>query len=207
MITTEATPAHLNYTVTFTGLKFDFRNPTCRMVDIRDIAHALARQCRYNGHTRDLFTTAEHCVRSSWEAPPQLKFDMLMHDAAETWIGDFISPIKSLMLMRFDVDPDLAVQVSDYEDRILKVVALKYGGPILPLHPVVKEIDTRMVFTERRDQFRAQKFLWPVDIKYPSLKPFDQDLSIAWTPQQAEQMFLKTFNHLAVSPIPVASMN
>ena len=47
----------------------------------------------------------------------------------------------------------------------------------------------------------------PRDIKYPSLKPFDQDLSIAWTPQQAEQMFLKTFNHLAVSPIPVASMN
>ena len=67
---------------------------------IEDIAHALAYQCRYNGHCNRFYSVAEHCVLVSREVE---KFTMnkgaalagLLHDASETWLGDTISPNKT----------------------------------------------------------------------------------------------------------------
>ena len=35
---------------TVSGVEFDFANPTPDMINIGDIAHALDRICRFNGH-------------------------------------------------------------------------------------------------------------------------------------------------------------
>jgi hypothetical protein len=186
--------SHMNYTVTFSGRRFDFRNLSSNEICIGDIAHSLARQCRYNGHTRDLYTTAQHSVCGSWEAPDELKLAFLMHDSTEFVIGDVISPIKCLMLMNLGWDQntmDLR-EINDYEDQIMRVISHQLDVP-MPTDPLIQEIDIRMVFTERRDQFCPQNFVWPIDIKYPTLTPFDQDLSRAWTPEEAEAMFIKTY--------------
>ncbi len=80
---------------TFTGRRV---NPTCVLVediDIADIAHSLARQGRFNGHTTGFISVADHCVRvhdmlyEDGYGP-----EGLMHDAAEAYLGDIIRPLK-----------------------------------------------------------------------------------------------------------------
>ena len=50
---------------TFTGRQFFPLDPDPQDIDIVDIAHSLAMQCRYNGHTDRFYSVAEHCVHVS----------------------------------------------------------------------------------------------------------------------------------------------
>lgn len=75
-------------------------------VSIDDIAHSLSMQCRYNGHLPFFYSVAEHSVLVSREmnrimresanraATATEKMAGLLHDAAETYFGDLVSPVK-----------------------------------------------------------------------------------------------------------------
>lgn len=94
---------------TMTGNRFFPQDPrpfdfTCR---IDEIAEALAKQPRFNGHTPGVFYgVAEHSVLvSRWAytiAPRGLKMLAaqrgLFHDTPEAYIGDVAKPIKDLLL-------------------------------------------------------------------------------------------------------------
>ena len=80
---------------TFSGRRVDPLNLRAEDVDIKDIAHALARQCRFNGHCAGYLSVAAHSVRVHdllAGTPHQLWG--LLHDAAETYLGDMIRPMK-----------------------------------------------------------------------------------------------------------------
>ena len=47
---------------TWSGRMFWPLDPRDDEVDICDIAHALAHQCRFGGHCRRFYSVAEHCV-------------------------------------------------------------------------------------------------------------------------------------------------
>ena len=99
-----------NWFQTFTGKLVRAENPTPDAIDIQDIAHALSMTCRFGGHCRDFYSVAEHSVlvaqfgdlgdhdRTSL-SPGYLdrKLALLLHDAAEAYIGDIITPVKSLL--------------------------------------------------------------------------------------------------------------
>lgn len=84
---------------TFTGLRVDPLNMEPEDVDILDIAHALSRQCRYNGHTGGFLSVARHSI---WVAQRLQEKGFarrsvltgLLHDAAEAYLGDMIRPLK-----------------------------------------------------------------------------------------------------------------
>ena len=85
---------------TFTGKKVDILCPTPEMVDIEDIAHALSMTCRFGGHCREFYSVAEHSVlveqmgRYSLHcSDPRIIMLLLLHDAAEAYIGDIITPV------------------------------------------------------------------------------------------------------------------
>src|ERR1700744_4853571 len=83
---------------TFTGKKFSPLAPRPEDVDIRDIAHALAMKCRFNGHCSPFYSIAEHSVRVSWLLEQQGKREALwglMHDAADAYLPDLGAPIKN----------------------------------------------------------------------------------------------------------------
>lgn len=63
-------------------------------VDIRDIAHALARQCRYNGHVEAFLSVARHSINVAERLPKGLQLAGLLHDAAEAYLGDLPRPLK-----------------------------------------------------------------------------------------------------------------
>lgn len=180
----------VDYIVTYTGKIFDFRNPAPEMVCIEDIAHSLAYQCRYTGHTRRFYSVAQHCVlmaRSSDLPGEPLK--KLLHDAAEAYIGDMASPWKSLLWVEF---PNYYRTVKYVERKIQKIIGEALGVD-LSYSAEVKEGDIRMAATEIWDLMPVMPpgFVWGIDCSNPSKKSI-----ISWGPEFSEQQFLVTYYRL-----------
>lgn len=82
------------FTKTISGKVINLRNPDISCIDIDDIAHGLARICRFNGQVQDWYSVAEHSVKVSEDVPDDWKLEALMHDASEAYIQDIIRPLK-----------------------------------------------------------------------------------------------------------------
>ena len=68
--------------------------------DVEDIAHALAFNCRYNGHTKRFYSVAEHSILVSVlmeEFKLGSPLEGLLHDATEAYLTDVPAPFKSLL--------------------------------------------------------------------------------------------------------------
>jgi len=129
----------MSYMIVLSGKKVDLLEPNASQISIKDIAVSLSRQCRFNGHSVRFYSVAEHSIRMSNEMPWAFKLQALLHDAAEAYVGDLISPIK-WELPKF----------KKMEDRIYSVIAEKYQLP-LKIQDTIKEADMRMLATEKRD--------------------------------------------------------
>jgi 5'-deoxynucleotidase YfbR-like HD superfamily hydrolase len=131
-------------------------------VDIEEIAHALSMLCRFNGHCREFYSVAQHSVLIAQALPPDLALVGLLHDATEAYCGDMIRPLKRSMPAYREV-----------EDRIWSVIAERFGLP-QELPPDVKEADTRMLQTERRDLLAPHRWRWMEDqIADDTALPYD----------------------------------
>lgn len=92
---------------TLSGKEINPYAPKAEDIDIRDIAHALSMQCRFNGHVPRFYSVAEHSVLVSDLLPDNLKLAGLLHDAAEAYLGDVISPIKVNMANYLDLEAQM----------------------------------------------------------------------------------------------------
>lgn len=103
---------------TSSGARFSLSTPEFE-TDV--IAHALGMCVRYNGHVREFYSVAEHCVLVAmlmerfYGGDP---FEGLMHDALEAYLTDVPSPIKRFL-------PDYK-ELDDYLDAKLRA---HYGLP------------------------------------------------------------------------------
>ncbi len=118
---------------TFTQRRVDPLALTVDDIEIEDIAHSLANLCRWNGHCKPYYSVAQHCVEvARWLQRHKQSIQTvrwgLMHDAAETYLGD-ISRFKP-NLPNFDV----------WELYILQRVSEKFGLP-WPIPSIVWEAD------------------------------------------------------------------
>lgn len=87
----------LEFIQTYSGLAFSLRDPRPEQVNLDDICHSLAMQCRFTGHVKEFYSTAEHSILVAsivQQGHPSLVFDALMHDAAEAYISDLSTPLK-----------------------------------------------------------------------------------------------------------------
>lgn len=127
-----------------TGTLVDLEHPSPDVIFLEDVAHALSMACRYAGHVANFYSVAEHCLlverlgcgdvalpaemaASRWaffmvdEAGVPVvgrreRLSFLLHDAAEAYLGDVTSPLKSLL-------PDYR----SIEGRWQEVIEVKYG--------------------------------------------------------------------------------
>jgi hypothetical protein len=180
---------------TYIGYPFVPMNPHPDHVDIRDIAIALSREARYNGHTHssEPYSVAQHCVLISRVLPKKLKFAGLMHDAAEAYCKDLTWSIKSGLPEYKAIETPIEIAIS------------QRFGLAFPHHPEVKVADNRMLATEKRDLMGTEPKPWrqPGD-EMPA--PYDMGIH-AWSHREARFQFLETFNRLCdpkdkVSPYP-----
>lgn len=78
---------------------FDPTSPTADDLCMEDIAHALARICRANGHLREFYSVARHSLHAAYEAKERgfgvrVQLLALLHDSAESYIGDMTRPLR-----------------------------------------------------------------------------------------------------------------
>lgn len=144
----------MSWIQTYTGKKFDVRQPRPEDVCWLDIAHSLAQQCRFNGHTKHFYSVAQHCYLMSLHIPPQFALYALLHDAAEAYIGDMPEPVKQLF-------PEFTVM----EDMLLSCIYKAAGipEPSAEALAAVKEYDLRMLLTEKQQLLGESPEPWLVD--------------------------------------------
>lgn len=169
--------------MTKSGTRFYFQRPTPEMVNIYDIAFALAGINRFTGHTR--VTVAQHSVVGSYQVPPWFALEFLMHDAGEAYINDVNRPLKNVLGRKY----------RRIADRINRVIRAKYGLPLTKSDPV-HLVDRRMCLTENRDHMSNQGIDWK---GYRHVEPFHSITIQAWTAEYAEQAFMRRFHELTTS--------
>jgi hypothetical protein len=82
---------------TRSGKQVSLLNPQADTICIEDIAHSLSMQCRFNGHTRQFYSVAQHCVLLSDLVPQDCAGLALMHDAGEAYTGDITTPVHQCL--------------------------------------------------------------------------------------------------------------
>lgn len=163
----------MTWVQTVSGIPFDLLDPKPDMVRVEDIAHALSRIARFNGHTHsEPYSVAHHSMLvadllASWGAPPAIVREGLLHDAAEAYYGDIVSPLKRAMVAGICRD------VSDFEmvaERVDLVVRKTLGLNPDQSH-LVRRADLVALAIERRDLFGACERDWHLGEYAPTSAP------------------------------------
>jgi uncharacterized protein len=169
------------------GKQFFHRNPSPESIDIADIAHALACQCRFSGHVREPYSVAQHSVLASQLVPAEDALWALLHDAAEAYVVDLPRPMKQLPEMAF---------YRELEKRAMEAICVRFDLP-MEMPASVKRADEILLITEQRDLMGPQIEPWAV-----TAEPLPYRL-IPWPWYTAELQFLKRFRELdAARPAP-----
>lgn len=165
---------------TYSGVAFDVENIRPESIRIEDIAHALANQCRYNGHTTRFYSVAEHSVLVARNCRTD-RLAGLLHDAAEAYLSDIPAPIKPLI-----------PAFGELEDRILAAVYDRFGLP--PGIPAeVKRVDRAILTDERAALMRPCERDWGEMM--PALGIDGWTLGVC--PEIAEMEFLAAFREIS----------
>lgn len=149
-----------NYVVTYTGTRFYPFDPRPEEIFIEDIAHSLSMQCRYNGHSEKFYSVAEHSVHVSHFCDNKLWG--LLHDAAEAYIGDLITPLKT---------SEGFGAYRKAEARIMKAVCKRFDLP-QEMPEDVKKYDNVLLATEIRDLgLNIKSGFYPLGFKINPMPP------------------------------------
>jgi hypothetical protein len=171
---------------TFSGREVWPLDPRPEDLCIEDIAHALALQCRFGGHTRQHYSVAEHSVRGLEALPnrvPSSERAFLLHDAAEAYLVDIPSPLKRELCCAW---------YREVEAQWERCIEVRFGlGRFALASPDVKHADEVMLATEQRD-LRTKppppRPGMPAPLPHPILQP------MRW--EAAERTFLQEFERL-----------
>ena len=149
----------------------DLQNPTPDMVRLDDISFSLHNQCRYNGHTK-FYSVAEHSVIAARLAFADKRSKeevraVLMHDAAECYLGDVSRPLK--LYLR-------SIGVTIYDELTAKwdaAIGERFDIDFAKHHDVIKHYDFILMKAEK------ERF-WPEDTEEWSCLDNIPDRDINW---------------------------
>lgn len=162
------------------GNNFDFVNLEENTFSIEDIAHGLSNVCRFGGQCDRFYSVAQHSVLVSTLVPRDLALAALLHDAAEAFMGDITSPLKSLL-------PDYRALERSVETMILSRFGIKG-----PLDPKIKHADMIALATEERDLMPNHTDQWEI---LRGVHPLPYRIK-PQSPAKAYRHFMARFNDL-----------
>lgn len=175
----EEAARHGDWMQTATGRQFWPVDPRADEIEIEDIAHALAMQCRYAGHCMRFYSVAEHSVLLSRAVSAENAMWALMHDASEAYLVDVPRPLKPFL-----------PGYREAEDAVMRAVAERFGlSPDMPRE--VKVADGRILADEAGQNMATPPVPWaytgePLGIKLQY-----------WSPEEAKRHFLNEFEALS----------
>lgn len=163
----------MTWILTQSGQQFDLLRPTAAMINPVDIAHALSRLCRFNGHTRAHYSVAQHSLIVASLVPVEHQLVALLHDATEAYIGDMTRPLKAVMPEYQYVERQIWLAVCDRFD-------IQIDLPVC-----VKESDMVALATERRDLMPEHPGEWDC---LRGVKPMKETI-VPFSAESASMMF------------------
>lgn len=180
-----------SWITTYSGRRFFPADPMPDEVCVEDIAHALSNVCRFGGHCASFYSVAQHSVLVSEIVPPHLALNGLMHDAAEAYVGDLVSPIK-WHLRKLDRGRDSVFDL--IESAVAVAISKRLSLPRLSREEdaLVKRADLVALATERRDLLRPDGSEWPCLI---GIEP-DPRAIVPQDPRSAKLLFRSRFEWL-----------
>lgn len=162
---------------TFKGLEMNVFKPKKKNIEIEDIAHALSHICRFAGHTNKFYSVAQHsilCAVMAMGREPVFMLKVLLHDAAEAYIGDLASPIKTKIKYYKKIDNNLS-----------SVIFRKFGLTISSKDKAdIKKIDNVAV------QIEWFQYMVKKPLVHQPLPVFDYDI------KKSKEMFIYLFKHI-----------
>lgn len=169
---------------TFTGKKFHLLDPHPDEIDIRDIAHSLAMQCRFTGHVKHHYSVAQHSIYVSQIVPPEDALWGLLHDASEAYMSDLNRPLKYFT----PIGPLYLQQ----EAKVMQALTLVFGiERTMPAS--VHKADGMLLYAEK-EQLLNDSISW--NVKWGGdTTPADIKIE-RWSLGRAEQEFLDRFDEL-----------
>lgn len=134
----------MNTYTTHSGQVLDLNFIKPENVSIKDIAHSLSFQCRFNGHTNRFYSVAEHSLvlrdlvrEESGIQNLNRRMAAILHDAAECYLGDITKPVRE----RVFISPS-------HEDQILRTIFDSFGVPFSSLDEELKAMDNDLCIVE-----------------------------------------------------------
>lgn len=175
------------WTMTYSGVRFNLENPKEEDVRIEDIAHSLARVNRFNGHHKfQNYSVAQHSVYVS-SLCDYYPLAGLLHDASEAYIQDVISPLKFLLREVY----------LPLEEKLMRVIFSKFKIDYddIDMWDEVKDADQVVFALELRDvkatdERKFYNLSMDIPVNY-SLK-----IKKGNSPDKAEELFLDFFGEL-----------
>ena len=120
--------------VTVSGIVVDLMAPDPDTLLIEDIAHGLAYNCRWNGHTKEFWSVAQHCCMMYDRAPYNQRLSYLFHDAEEAYWGDMIKPLKNII-------GEIHPEILDSMKLIRKEIYRKFNIPAVTVETMVEDFN------------------------------------------------------------------
>jgi hypothetical protein len=136
------------------GHYVDLADPQPETIDIVSIATALGRICRFGGHSPHFYSVAEHCVQAYDLArddglPTETLKAILLHDAAEAYIGDVVKPLKALSPWYMEI-----------ESRFERAIATRFEVDFKRYASAIKCYDRLMLKAEKLTMWPDDKTDW-----------------------------------------------
>lgn len=171
------------------GCYFDFLDPRPEQFTLSDISGALSKICRFGGQVDSFYSVAEHCVHCANQAakdglPLDTQTAVLMHDAAEAFVGDVVKPLK-IMLPEYHA----------VESRVEAAIAEKFLIDFRREEVSIREIDHAMLIAERRALFSKDDVTW---FGENEVRVLDVEFE-CWHPKLAECQFWNTARMLGLA--------
>ena len=175
---------------TYSGGVFHILDPRQEEINIKDIGHSLAMQCRFTGHVRHFYSIAEHSVLGSFLVPKEHALRFLMHDASEAYIADINRPLKHFT----GVGKAYLPVEANIQDAIHEKFHLQRFDHdcTAPEPKCIKEADNAMLYAEKEQLLPPMDWgnKWGPD-EVPALVKIR-----CWAPEVAEVEFLHRFYEL-----------
>ncbi|RAI04538.1 hydrolase [Acuticoccus sediminis] len=180
------------------GRRLNLLDPSPLDIEIRDIAHGLARVARWNGQTvgEHPYSVAQHSLLVDRilgmiaEPSPADQLAALLHDAPEYVIGDMISPFKAV----------IGEAYKTVEARLEHAVHLRFAIPYDSggrCKRLIKTADTMAAYHEAVSLAgfapeEAQRFFGAPSVSAEAVAEF----LVAWPTRKAETEYLTRFADL-----------
>jgi len=170
------------------GGYFDIADPRPGQFTFADVAGALSKICRFGGQIDRFYSVAEHL----WHCAEQAARDglsgeaqraVLLHDAAEAFIGDVVKPLKVML-------PEYAA----IEQKVEDCIALKFGVSFRLWQEEIRKVDRELLIAERHGLFTADDVKWTGEDEVRRLK-ID---FYRWSPPVAEEFFTNAARNLGI---------